>query len=186
MNKEQFMKRLDSLLQELPEHEREDILDDYEEHFLSGEQDGKGEEEIVNELGDPKTIAKEITAHHYVEAASENRSMKNMWKAILATVSLSFFNLIFILGPAFGLLGVYIGIWGVAVSLLLIPLVLISTWIFGASDASFFLSISMSLTSLGLGLLLSIGLIYTGKWLYKGTVSYMKYNIGIVKGGEKG
>jgi len=46
-----------------------------------------------------------------------DRNFSNILKAVLATFSLSLFNIIFIIGSFFGLLGGIIGLWAGAVSL---------------------------------------------------------------------
>jgi uncharacterized membrane protein len=50
MNKEQIIKQLDSGLKRLSKEERQDILQDYEEHFAIGLAEGKSEEMIANSL----------------------------------------------------------------------------------------------------------------------------------------
>lgn len=62
MSKEGFLKELSSYLRKLPEEERQDILLDYEEHFQFGLEEGKTESEIIQSLGSPKVIAKELLA----------------------------------------------------------------------------------------------------------------------------
>lgn len=41
MNKQNFLQELESLLQDIPKQEREEILYDYEEHFQIGLENGK-------------------------------------------------------------------------------------------------------------------------------------------------
>ena len=54
MNRKEFIDKLKLYLQGMPESEIQDILSDYEEHFNIGISKGKSEEEIANELGEPK------------------------------------------------------------------------------------------------------------------------------------
>ena len=65
MAKNNFLKELSKLLKKLPEEERIDILQDYEDHFAFGLEEGKTEEEIVKSLGSPSQIAKEILANYH-------------------------------------------------------------------------------------------------------------------------
>ena len=44
MNREQFIRQLDELLKKLRDDERRDILQDFEEHFDIGLEQGKTEE----------------------------------------------------------------------------------------------------------------------------------------------
>ncbi|WP_185966751.1 DUF1700 domain-containing protein [Clostridium sp. HBUAS56017] len=56
MNKNEFFKILKEGLNDFPEKELQDILYDYEEHFSNAKADGKSDEEIIKELGDPYVI----------------------------------------------------------------------------------------------------------------------------------
>lgn len=58
MNKEQYLKDLESLLSPLPESERKDILYDYKEYFFEGINEGKSEDDIIKALGSPEKVAK--------------------------------------------------------------------------------------------------------------------------------
>lgn len=53
MNKMEFFKILEEGLIDFPAHELQEILYDYKEHFSNAQSDGKTEEEIIEELGDP-------------------------------------------------------------------------------------------------------------------------------------
>ncbi|QAA33617.1 DUF1700 domain-containing protein [Clostridium manihotivorum] len=57
MDKKDFMRAMEKALNKVPEAERNDILYDYEEHFIIGKENGKTEEEICLELGKPNEIA---------------------------------------------------------------------------------------------------------------------------------
>lgn len=57
MRKEEFLKKLGKALGDISEKERSEILYDYEEHFSIGMENGKTEEQICSELGDPVEIA---------------------------------------------------------------------------------------------------------------------------------
>lgn len=57
MKKEEFLRDIGNALSGISEKERQEILYDYEEHFMICAQNGKTEEEICEELGDPKEIA---------------------------------------------------------------------------------------------------------------------------------
>lgn len=57
MTKTEFLQQLYNLLGVLPADERDDIIADFEEHFSVGASEGKSEEQICSELGDPKSCA---------------------------------------------------------------------------------------------------------------------------------
>lgn len=56
MNKVEFIARLSGALSHLPPQEREDILNDYEEHFRISAEMGKSEEETAQGLGSPEEL----------------------------------------------------------------------------------------------------------------------------------
>lgn len=78
MNKEQFLTQLEGALKRLPSSEREDIIQDFREHFEVGVSEGKSEEEIAKGLGTPQQIAKEITASFHLEQVQETATTGNV------------------------------------------------------------------------------------------------------------
>jgi hypothetical protein len=66
MTKAQFLTTLRMKLSVLPPEECNELMEDYESHFAFGLQNGKSEEEIVAELGDPEELAKEALGSRYV------------------------------------------------------------------------------------------------------------------------
>lgn len=60
MNKKEFMDKLKNSLLESGISDMEDILNEYEEHFLFKMADGFSEEEVSLKLGDPKELAKQF------------------------------------------------------------------------------------------------------------------------------
>ncbi|WP_068620771.1 DUF1700 domain-containing protein [Paenibacillus tuaregi] len=65
MNKNEFLTLLNTQLSQLPPEEKLELLEDYEAHFAFGKQNGKTEEEIVHELGDPHELAKEALGERF-------------------------------------------------------------------------------------------------------------------------
>lgn len=60
MNKTEYMKILSERLDRFSQGLKEDILEDYEQHFAEGEKQGKSEEEIIRELGDIEEMLQEL------------------------------------------------------------------------------------------------------------------------------
>ena len=56
MTKREFLNRLETAIMRLPKPERDDIINDYEEHFRSGAAEGKSEQEVAIELGSPEEL----------------------------------------------------------------------------------------------------------------------------------
>lgn len=95
MGRNEFIRSLESYLSKVPERDRKDMLYDFEEHFTIGIENGKTEEEVVSELGDPQMIAKDLIAEYRISAAEKDRSVPNITRAMIATISLSFLILFF-------------------------------------------------------------------------------------------
>src|SRR5690606_35510729 len=109
MTKDDFLKSLGRELQKVPEHDRKEMLYDFEEHFEIALANGEKEENISRNLGNPKTIAKELLVDYRISKAETDHSVKNITYAVIATLSVSFFNIVFVLGPVVGIFGAYIG-----------------------------------------------------------------------------
>src|SRR5690625_1514933 len=99
MNKEQFLTELDAALKYISAEERQDILQDFEEHFAVGREEGKTEEEIAAGLGSPRQIAKEMLASYHIEKVETTATTRNIFRAVWAVIGLGFFNLVIVLGP---------------------------------------------------------------------------------------
>ncbi len=184
MTKKQFLNQLDSALKSLPADERQDILQDYREHFVIGMEKGNSEEEIAASLGSPTQIAKELLAAYHLEKVETTTSTGNILRAMWAVVGLGFLNLVFVLGPFIALTGVMVAGWTAGIALVLSPvIVLADTIMHPETFHPFFLFISIMLS--GLGLLVTIGMYIATKAVAKGFVRYLKFNMKIVKGGYK-
>lgn len=191
MNKVEFLRELDRSLSGMQTAERKEILADYEEHFQMALADGQTEEEISASLGHPRAIAKSYKAESLVEKAGKDRSPGNILRAVLAVVSLSFFNLVFVAGIFAGLIGVLAGIWAAVGSMALAGLAVflaalvspLFPWIM--PEISSMAMIGAVLAGAGLaalGALGCIGAYYVTRWFYKLAVGYLKFNIKIIKG----
>jgi uncharacterized membrane protein len=192
MNKQEFLTTLEQGLDSIAENERKDILYDYEEHFSIGLAEGKSEEEIASALGDARSIARQFNADYHVKQAEDSASVGNIVKAVVATLGLGFFNLVFVLGPFLGLAGIMIGLFAAAIAITiagvagtmaiiaapLFPSLVVDSGIFMNPAGIFFSSIGL----IAMGLLFLIGNFYLAKLLYIGTIRYLKLNLRIIKG----
>jgi len=187
MNKKEFLGRLSELIKDIPEEEKKDILFDYEEHFRIGLEKGRKEEEIAVSLGDPKIIAKQSRVSCILKEAEKTTSVNNIMRAIFAAVGLGFFNLVIVLGPAIGLLGIFVALFAAAFAItvsgaavlfgtLLGPVFAWNVYIPFAAVVSIPLGIGLT----ALGLLSLIGTFYLTKFFYKLSISYLKMNLQII------
>lgn len=189
MNRQTFMNELSRHLTGISEDEKQDILFDYDEHFRIGIEGGRIEEEIAAALGDPRTIAKQLRANHMIEKVQTIKSPGNMFRAVLATMGLGFFNLVFVSGLFIGVIAILISIFvasfsfvvggvGVAIGTFLAPIY--PQFIHSTMHPVTSLSFGVALA--GLGILTFIGGVYSSKCFYRFTVKYLKCNIKIIKG----
>lgn len=182
MNKNQFITELDRSLQKLPTAERQDIIQDFEEHFSFGLEEGKSAEEISSALGSPQQIAKEMVATYHIEKVETTASTGNIIRAVWAVIGLGFFNLVIVLGPFIALAAVVIAGWTSAAAFISSPLmVFLNTIIFPKSFIWFDLFFSLFL--MGVGIFIAIGMFHATNALVKGFIRYLKFNAKLVKGG---
>lgn len=200
MDKSTFLKRLDERLRFLADAERKDILYDYEEHISAAMENGESEEEAISKLGSPELIARQYTVSKVIKNAETNRTSGNILRAVLASLGLGFLNLVFVVGPFFGLLGVLIGIYAVAFGFAVSGVAIAGVGLFGlfGGDLGLFLHLGQAISYnsdvfsvglLGLGVffgaiggLIGIGSAWLTKWFYKGTLEYLKLNLRVIKG----
>ncbi|GIO27310.1 HAAS signaling domain-containing protein [Ornithinibacillus bavariensis] len=184
MNKGQFIEKLNDALKRLPSSEREDIINDFEEHFEIGLSEGKTEQEIAASLGSPQQIAKEMIVTYRLEQVEETASTGNIFRAVWAVIGLGFFNLVIVLGPFIALLGILFSGWVIGVTFLLNPvLYLLNVVIYPEVFELYGLFFTIALC--GLGIFVIIGMYYVTRWLFKGFIRYLNFNVRMVKGGMK-
>jgi len=183
MTRNKFLKELENALGQLPAPERNDILEDFEEHFEIGFADGKTEDEIATSLGSPTQIAKEMIANHHLGTAGQHATPGNILRATWAVIGLSFFNLVIVLGPFIGLVGIMIGGWIASGAFVLSPLLLVLSLLTNQGNSYFEFFVSIVLC--GIGLLLGLVMYQLTKWLSSGFIRYLKFNMSLVKGGIK-
>jgi uncharacterized membrane protein len=188
VNKKEFFKELKSRLKNLSKEDREEILEDYEEHFNIGLKKGRTEAKLIKSLGSPKAIAKQESANLLIKKAEEKASFSNVTRAILAIIGLGFFNLVFVSGIFFGLIGVLIGVYAITISFVVTGIFLI----FAPLIPAFTNLLAFGITSLAtifagigclcIGLLMLMGSYYTSKGFFSLVIKYLKLNIKIIRG----
>jgi uncharacterized membrane protein len=192
LTEQEFIRILRSRLEgTLPDEELNDIISDYSEHFQIGKGNGRSEEDLFRSLGSPEDVAREIRATHLVQKAEDDRSCKNLLHAVLATLGLGLFNLVFVLIPfiilvvlvlVVFLVGVMLAIFGpigfVCSVLQVLGIPAFAIW--ESPLAGMFFSIGFTT----LGLLLVLGDYYLMRFFYRIGIRYLKWNIGVITGTE--
>lgn len=190
---QEFTRILRSRLEDtLSPEEMNDIISDYTEHFRIGKTEGRSEEDLLRSLGSPEDIAREIRATHLVKKAEDVRSCRNILHAVLATLGLGLFNLVFVLIPFIILVLLLLVIFVVGVAFIvcgpvagifallqLAGLPAFAIWLSPAAGIFF----SIGITTFGL--LLVIGDYYLARFFYHIGIRYLKWNIGVITGTER-
>jgi uncharacterized membrane protein len=190
MSREQFLAELRRSLGGIPEAEKKEILYDYEEHFRMGAADGQSEEEIGRKLGNPRVIGRSYRIDSLLEEPPEGGEVAagSILRAAFASLSLTFFNAIFVLGPFFGLVGALVGLWAGAAAVGLsgvAGLLSLVVWPFfpgyvrlqGVEIAAVgFAAVGL----IALGVLAVIGMGQLTRLFLRGLAAYVKLNLRIV------
>jgi len=184
MTKLEFFLQLNRYLVKLPSDERQEILQDYEEYFAFGIQDGKTEEQIISALGSPKQISKELLASYHIERATSTTTTGDILRATWAVIGLGFFNVIIVLAPFSVLLGLTVAGWLAGISFVLAPLFFFFNIIIDFDMFNLF-ELFVSIALCGLGFFIIIGMFTATKSINNGFIKYLKFNMRLVKGGLK-
>lgn len=188
MNQVEFLSQLRRALGGLPEAEKTEILAEYEEHFRMAREAGKSDEEISQALGNPRLLGRSFRVDSLLEEGKTGGKLTSVLRAIFASLSLGFFNIVVVLGPFVALLGVLAGLWACAVSMALSGVGVILMII-----ASPFLPHLVHVTGIGipfllfasigvsaLGLLAVIGMWFLTRWFVFAVAKYAQLNARIV------
>jgi uncharacterized membrane protein len=84
---DEFLKTLMRALKHMSATEKQDIIDDYREHFEVGLEAGKTEQEVAAALGNPKQLAKMHTMQSTANAAHASKGMGDTMRMIGAALS---------------------------------------------------------------------------------------------------
>lgn len=193
MTKQAFMHAMSKELSGLPKEERQDILMEYDVHFAEGLKAGKTEEQITAELGSPRELAKMYRVDALIQQAQTNVSTNNIMRAVLATIGLGLLNLILVVGPFVGILGIIVGIFGISIGFVVGGLILFVSAVFGPLSAPWLhipgimvidpmITAPVGIGLFALGLLIFMFGIICGRFTYQMTLRYLRFNLRIVRG----
>ncbi|GAA0136457.1 hypothetical protein YSY43_32980 [Paenibacillus sp. YSY-4.3] len=196
MNKSEFMSLLSIHLSVLPPEERNELMEDYEAHFAFGLQNGKTEEEIVRELGEPAELAQEALGnrpapqHHlywFGESPQEqtdevppgNRGNRHRKAAPAIYAGLFFLNLV--------MMPLLVALWasGLALALgavggIMSPAALLLEY--AVNGALLPAKAFAALTLVGIGIFLAISTRHAYSGIIKLSASYWAWNVRVAKG----
>jgi uncharacterized membrane protein len=192
MNKKEFLDSLSKYLRGVPREDEQDIMNDFEEHFEMGKNEGRSEEELALSLGDPRLLANQFRANIMVARAEKETTAANITRAVFASLGLGFFNLIFVLGPFLAIFAVLIALFAVAVGVTAGGI----TGLLGTIFSPLFPEVFSMLVNPAVGIFASIGLICFGVLFFIGNmyltraffrlfIRYIKFNVRLISGKEK-
>jgi uncharacterized membrane protein len=189
MNKEQFLNQLRRSLSGIPEQEKKEILYDYEEHFRSGLENGQEEEEIAGSLGNPRVLGKSYRIESLLDKDRGGNRAANILRAVLATLSLGFLNVIITIPLFAALFAGLASLWAGAASLALSGVAVIAGVILqplfpvfigpGAFSVPFLIFAGIGISALGL--LSVIGMWKLSQLFFRMTARYVQFNVRIIK-----
>ncbi|MCM3767601.1 DUF1700 domain-containing protein [Neobacillus niacini] len=169
MKNEEMLQELEERLKGLPTDDREKLIELYQDLIEVATENRKANTHL------PGTLAE----HYPLPIDSENESYPHIGRVILASISLFFFNLIFVLGPVITIFAVYLSLWIVSASFVLSPLFVVTQVVIGGFTT---MELFLSLILCGIGIALGAGMVKAGKGLYKIFSTYVNWNIKLIKG----
>jgi uncharacterized membrane protein len=196
MKQEQFLTQLRKTLGRTPEADRREILADYEEHFRVGISEGRTEEEIARALGNPTAIGRAFQIEMLADNTRTGWKPADVFRAVFASISLGFFNIIVVLGPFLGLVGILIGMWAVVAALGIAGIGGIAGAVAGPflqSPLGFSLTVGnvlfllfAGIAAAALGVLAAIGMAWVTRQFFVLTARYLTFNARIISGRKAG
>jgi uncharacterized membrane protein len=174
MNKQEYIATLHRYLSSLPEDERNELLRDYEAHFVYGLQSGKSETDIIRELGDPLTLAREAIGTDFIPPPPWAPPRKDLPRLVSVSILLIFMNLMIVIPVGVSIWAAFISICAVVATCILAPVALVvETALYNDfMPGKLFVAIGMT----GIGMLFALLVRFLGKHLASYTVRYGKWN----------
>ncbi|MDD3837564.1 MAG: DUF1700 domain-containing protein [Phenylobacterium sp.] len=110
MTRQDFLARLREGLRGLPAQTIDDIVADYEAHFVEGEAAGRSEADVAQALGDPDRLARELRAEAGLRLWEEQKNPSAAVGAVFAVIGLGALDLLIVLPVLIGVAGALFGI----------------------------------------------------------------------------
>ncbi|MFC5448753.1 DUF1700 domain-containing protein [Paenibacillus aestuarii] len=103
-------------------------------------------------------------------------------KAIIVSIALGFFNLLFVIAPWFGVLGALVALFTSGIALLIAPLIGVIGSFLGNAGSDMRLIFFAMLACFGVGIILTTISSWLFKWYFKLTWKYIRFNAKLIKG----
>jgi uncharacterized membrane protein len=177
LDKKTYLTELAKELKILSKVEKDEVLADFDEHFAIASGKGRSESDIIQGLGAPRKVAKEILVQYEITKADANPSFNSVSTAVFAAVGLGMFNLLFVFVPFILVLTIPILLLGSAILFMLSPILLL---IQDGFTFTYVKELFLMLGLVGFGLILLIGAIKFSSIMYKLVLKYLKFNLRMV------
>ncbi|HDJ2311897.1 TPA: DUF1700 domain-containing protein [Staphylococcus aureus] len=186
MNKITYLNELETALDALPRHLRDQKMYEYERYFYEQELNGVDEGEILKKLKDPQDVAAETKARSVIDYAESKPTFENISRAVAASLSLGILSIFVILIPV-SIVGLFVlalfvlALFLISLLLLFCPIILLASAISRGivdSISNVFFAISYS----GLGLVFIIVIFKILEYIYRLILKYLLWYIKTVKG----
>jgi uncharacterized membrane protein len=192
MNRQQFIAKLKGSLGRLDEAEKREIVAEYEEHFQAGTAEGRSEEDIARALGNPASLGASYRIENLTERGRSGWGVADTVRAVFASLSLGFFNVVIVLGPFVGLVAVVASLWATAAAIGLSGVACVLAAIIGpflpggllagvTAMSALFAGLS-GVALVALGFLAVVGMVYVTKWFAILVARYVQFNARIITG----
>lgn len=181
MNKITYLNELETALDALPRHLRDQKMYEYERYFYEQELNGVDEGEILKKLKDPQDVAAETKARSVIDYAESKPTFENISRAVVASLSLGILSIFVILIPV-SIVGLFVlALFLISLLTLFCPIILLASAISRGivdSISNVFFAISYS----GLGLVFIIVIFKILEYIYRLILKYLLWYIKTVKG----
>lgn len=183
MNKQEFLKNLKDELEKNNVHDVQDILADYEEHFVHGLNKGKTELEISEGLGFPAAIAKAYQTDRLISEV-KNPQKNFQWSLAFSVIGrllvIAPFNFIILFIPGVAILTIVALGWLASVIFGLSGVIaLINLPAFGTLSTSAWAVVtgfSVGMAFFGMAVLTGMIMFVITKYIVLGLISYLQWN----------
>lgn len=184
MNQNDYLKKLEAALKQIGVQRVDEILADYQEHFMFGLKGGKLETEICQNLGDPNMVAKAYETENMIKEI-KNPEAKFSFSAALMILGrlilLAPFNFLILFIPGAILMAIIVSGWAVAVTFFAGSIAAVSaTFAAGIINLSFWIGAAAtagSLSLLGISILTAFFMFFVSKHFVLGCISYLQWNL---------
>ena len=193
MNKKKFLRALRMKLISLPAQERNDIIDYYSEIIGDGVESGKSEEEVIASLGSVGEVAKRIIDERRgdgVKSSGAKNAAVATGLVLGSPVWLPLLIVLFVccIAVAIAVVSVLAALFAAALALMLAFIAgLVSCFILlSANPLGAVFQVGAGLLSLGLGILLALGLVKVSKYFFKAVKFLITLPVKLLSGRKGG